>query len=92
MTGDSAPKTKANGRLKYWVKLLISLGLSALFLYLAVDALTGCPEGGRCESGQCVFDDADVCGTEDSPCPTCVDGSNLSTQLGDVSILALVLF
>lgn len=80
-----------------WVKFGLSIGLSALFLWLTFASLGGCPEGLSCVKGACVApgdDPAVACGTaeEGQVCASCVDWANLPAQLADVSLGSLLFF
>ncbi|MDX9723544.1 MAG: lysylphosphatidylglycerol synthase transmembrane domain-containing protein, partial [Myxococcota bacterium] len=83
---SGAPKK----RWKYWLRLTLSLGLSALFLYLAVASLGTCPSGADCIEGRCTVVSG-VCSAE-RPCQSCVDWSNLPAQLRDVSLSSIIVF
>ena len=73
-------------RLKTWLKFLFSIGLSVLFLYLAVSNLGGCPDGSTCEAGQCV---GEACG---EACPSCIVWSELPAQIAKLSMVTLGLY
>lgn len=87
---------KRRQRALSWVKFGLSIGLSALFLWLAFASLGGCPDGLDCVEGACVApgtDPAAQCAADaEVACPSCVDWSHLPDQLGDVSLVAVLLF
>lgn len=92
--GDEQPSKTKRSRGGALLKFGLSIGLSAFFLWLAVRALGGCPDGLSCVDGACVApgQDPTECAAAAESCPSCVAWNDLPGQLANVSVWALIAF